>query len=146
MVHIPFKGDAPLQPALISNQVQYAFLTPIALMSHVKAGRVRALAVTGTRRASIAPEVPTMAEAGYPGAEYVGWIGIFAPAGTPRDIQVRISGETQRALKAPDIVKRLPGWGGDAAGTTPEEFTKRFHSDIDTFRRIVKEAGISLKN
>jgi len=142
VVHVPYKGDAPLQPALISNEVQYAFLTPIALMNHVRSGKVRALGVTGSRRASIAPDVPTMAEAGYPGVELTGWIGIFAPGGTPREILLRIAEETQRTLKLPDIAPRVPSWGGDPAGTTPDEFEKRYHADIAKYRRIVKEAGI----
>jgi tripartite-type tricarboxylate transporter receptor subunit TctC len=142
VVHVPYKGDAPLQPALISNEVQYAFLTPIALMNHVKSGKVRALGVTGSRRASIAPDVPTMGEAGYPGVELTGWIGVFAPGGTPRDIVARIAEETQRTLKLPDIAPRVPSWGGDAAGTTPDEFEKRYHADIAKYRRIVKEANI----
>ncbi|MFM9972838.1 MAG: Bug family tripartite tricarboxylate transporter substrate binding protein [Burkholderiales bacterium] len=142
VVHVPYKGDAPLQPALIANEVQYAFLTPIALMNHVKSGKVRALGVTGSRRASIAPDVPTMGESGYPGVELTGWIGVFAPGGTPREILVRIAEETQRALKLPDIAPRVPSWGGDPAGTSPDEFEKRYHADIAKYKRIVKEAGI----
>ncbi len=144
VVHVPYKGDAPLQPALISDEVQYAFLTPIALMQHVKAGRVRALAVTGARRASIAPEVPTMAEAGFPGVEFTGWIGVFAGGGTPRDVLGRIADDTQRILKMPDIVARVPGWGGEAAGTAPDEFEARYRADIARYARIIKEAKIPL--
>jgi len=144
VVHVPYKGDAPLQPALITDEVQYAFLTPIALMQHVKAGRVRALAVTGARRASIAPEVPTMAEAGFPGVEFTGWIGVFAGGGAPREVLARIAEDTQRILKMPDILARVPGWGGEAAGTTPEEFEARYRADIAKYARIIKEAKIPL--
>ena len=143
-MHVPYKGDAPLQPALITDEVQYAFLTPIALMQHVKAGRVRALAVTGARRASIAPDVPTMAEAGFPGVEVTGWIGVFAGGGAPREVLARIAEDTQRALKMPDILARVPGWGGEAAGTTPDEFDTRYRADIAKYARIIKEAKIPL--
>jgi tripartite-type tricarboxylate transporter receptor subunit TctC len=144
VVHVPYKGDAPLQPALISDEVQYAFLTPIALMQHVKAGRVRALAVTGKRRAVIAPEVPTMAEAGFPAIEFTGWIGVFAGGGTPREVLARIAEDTQRILKLPDIAARVPGWGGEAAGTTPEEFEAHYRADIARYARIVREAKVPL--
>jgi tripartite-type tricarboxylate transporter receptor subunit TctC len=142
VVHVPYKGDAPLQPALIANDVQYAFLTPIAVMQHVKAGRLRAIAVTGTKRASIAPDVPTIAEAGLPNAEYVGWMGVFAPGGTPREALEAIAGETIRILKMPDIAPKVPGWGGEAAGTTPDEFAARYRSDVAKFARIVREARV----
>ena len=144
VVHVPYKGDAPLQPALISDEVQYAFLTPIALMQHIKAGRVRALAVTGMKRASIAPDVPTMTEAGFPGVELTGWIGVFAGGGAPREVLLKIAEETQRALKMPDIAPRVPGWGGEAAGTTPDEFEARYRADIAKYSRIVKEARVPM--
>ena len=142
VVHVPYKGDQPLQPALITDEVQYAFLTPIALMQHVKAGRVRALAVTGGRRASIAPEVPTMTESGFPGVEFTGWIGTFAGGGTPRDVLTRIADDTQRILKMPDILSRVPGWGGEPAGSTPDEFEARYRADITKYLRIIQEAKI----
>jgi tripartite-type tricarboxylate transporter receptor subunit TctC len=141
-VHIPYKGDAPMQPALIGNEVQYAFLTPTAVLGHVKAGRLRALAVTGATRAAVAPDVPTMAEAGLPGAEYIGWISIFGTGGTPREVLGRVSDETARALKMPDIASRVPGWGGEPAGTTPEEFSARYRADIARYSRIMREAGV----
>ena len=144
VVHVPFKGDAPLQPALISDQIQYAFLTPIALMQHIKSGRVRALGVTGQKRGLIAPDVPTMAEAGFPGVEVTGWIGVFAGGGTPREVLVRIAEETQRALRMPDIVARIPGWGGEAAGTMPEDFEARYRADIVKYARIIREAKVPL--
>jgi len=144
VVHVPYKGDSPLQPALISDEVQYAFLTPIALMAHVKSGRVRALAVTGGRRASIAPDVPTMAEAGFPGVEFTGWIGTFAGGGAPREVLTRIAEDTQRILKMPDILARVPGWGGEPAGSTPEEFEARYRADIAKYARIIREARIPL--
>ena len=144
VVHVPYKGDAPLQPALISDEVQYAFLTPIALLQHVKSGRVRALAVTGNQRAAIAPDVPTIAEAGYPGVELLGWIGVFATAGTPREVLLRIADDTRSILKIPEVAARVPGWGGDASGSTPDEFSARYRADIAKYARIVREAKIPM--
>jgi tripartite-type tricarboxylate transporter receptor subunit TctC len=142
VVHVPYKGDAPLTPALLAGEVQYSFLTPTAVLQHIKAGRLRGLAVTGTSRAAIAPDVPTMGEAGLPGVEYVGWIGMFAPGGTGRDILGRISDESIRSLKMPDILERVPGWGGEPAGTTPEQFGARYRADIAKYSRIMREAGV----
>jgi tripartite-type tricarboxylate transporter receptor subunit TctC len=144
VVHVPYKGDVLLQPALISGQIQFATLPPIAVIQHVKAGRLRALAVTGNRRVAIAPDVPTMIEAGVPNFEFTGWIGLFAPAGTPRDVLGRISSETISILHMPDIIERVPGWGGEPAGTTPEEFAARYRSDIAKYARIIKEAHVPL--
>ena len=103
VVHVPYKGDVGLQPALISGEVDFSFLPPIAAIQHMKAGRMRVLAVTGTSRVAIAPDVPTMIEAGVPNFEFIGWVGIFAPAGTPMDIQHRISGDMIRMLAMPDV-------------------------------------------
>jgi len=144
VVHIPYKGDVLLQPALISGQIQFATLPPIAVLQHVKAGRMRALAVTGKVRVSTSPDVPTVAEAGVPNFEFTGWIGLFAPAGTPSDILGRISAETIRLLGTPDILERVPGWGGEPAGTTPEEFAARYRSDIAKYARIIREAKVPL--
>ncbi len=146
VVHVPYKGDAPLTPALIAGEVQYAFLTPIAVLQHVKSGRLRGLAVTGSARVSIAPDVPTMAEAGLPGVEYVGWMAVFAPGGTPREVVARISEDAMRAVKMPDIQERFPAWGGEAAGTGPEEFGARYRADIAKYARITREAGVPTLN
>lgn len=144
VVHVPYKGDVLLQPALISGQIHFATVPPNAVLQHVKAGRMRALAVTGKTRVSTAPDVPTMVEAGVPNFEFTGWIGLFAPAGTPRDILGRISAETIRSLGAPDIIARVPGWGGEPAGTTPEDFAARYRADIAKYAKIIKEANVPL--
>ncbi len=144
VAHIPYKGDVLLQPALISGQIQFAILPPNAVLQHIKSGRLRGLAVTGNTRAAIAPDLPTMVEAGVPNFEFTGWVGFFAPAGTPRDILGRVSAATIRVLGMPDIISRVPGWGGEPAGTTPEEFAARYRSDLGKFAKIVKEAGVPL--
>ena len=144
VVHVPYKGDAPLMPALLNGEIQFGFLTASAVLPHAKTGRLRALAVTGRTRVSTAPDLPTMMEAGVPNFEFESWIGLFAPAGTPGDILGAISAETARALKQPDMIARLPGWGGDAVGSTPDAFAARYRGDIAKLGKVVSEARIPL--
>lgn len=144
VVHVPYKGDVGLQPALIGGEVHFSFLPPIAALGHMKAGRMRVLAVTGLQRVATAPYVPTMVEAGVPNFEFIGWVGLFAPAGTPRDVERRISNDMKQMLAMPEVAERVPGWGGVAAGTTPEEFTARYRADVAKFVRIVREAKVPL--
>ncbi len=144
IVMVPYKGDAQAVPALIANEVQLEFPNPTTAAQLIKAGKLRALAVTGTSRGAAFPDVPTTAEEGYPDINYVGWVSLFAPAGTPRDILEKISAEVVRDLRMPDIVERLPGWGGEAAGTTPAEFTAKYHADIARYTKIIREANIPL--
>lgn len=144
VVHIPYKGDAPLMPALLNGEIQFSFLTASAVIPHAKAGRLRALAVTGRSRVGIAPDLPTMNEAGVPGFEFESWIGLFAPGGTPPDILAALSAESARALQQQDIIARLPGWGGDAVGSSPEAFAARYRGDIAKLGKVVSEARIPL--
>ncbi len=146
VVAIPYKGDAPLAQALVAGEVQFGFMVPTNAVENVKSGRLRALAVSGAERGSVFPNVPTVKEAGLPDFEYIGWAGLFAPAGTPRDILAKISSEVARVLRLPDVVARLPAWGGDAAGTTPEQFAAKFKSDVAKFARVVRESGIPPQN
>jgi len=144
IVMVPYKGDAQAVPALLSNEVQLEFPNPTTAVQLVKSGKLRALAVTGTSRGGAFPDVPTTAELGYPDINYVGWVSFFAPAGTPHDILEEISSETARALRMPDIVERLPGWGGEAAGTTPAQFAAKYRADIARYTKIIREANIPL--
>ena len=141
---IPYKGDAPLVPALLTAEVDMSFLPPTGVVEHVKAGRLKALAVTGNARGSAFPDVPTTTEAGQPEAAYVGWVSLFGPGGTPRDILAKVSSETARVLKLADIAARLPGWGGEAAGTSPDEFAAKYRADIARYARIIKAANVPL--
>ena len=142
IVMVTYKGDAQTVPAMLSNEVQMGFSPPTTVVQHVKTGRLRALAVSGAARGAAFPDVPTVTEAGYPDATYNGWVGFFVPAGTPRDILNKISSETARALRLHDVAERLPGWGAEAAGTTPEEFAARYRADIARYARIIKDANI----
>jgi tripartite-type tricarboxylate transporter receptor subunit TctC len=144
IVAIPYKGDAGVVPALLSGEIQFAFSAPVTVFEHVRAGRMRAIAVTGNTRGSGFPDVPTTAEAGFPDVSYVGWVGFFAPGGTPRDILNKIAAETARDLRMPDVAARLPGWGGEAAGTTPDEFAAKYRADVARYAKIIKDANVPL--
>jgi tripartite-type tricarboxylate transporter receptor subunit TctC len=143
IVSVPYKGDAPIFPALMTNEVQIAFLPPATSAPQVKAGKIRALAVTGNTRQSAFPGVPTIAEAGQPGATYEGWVALFGPAGLPRDIATKIAADGARAVKAPDIQDKL---GGDPAGSTPDEFATKFRTEVVRYAKVLKEAKVPLQD
>lgn len=142
VVHVPYKGDAPLTPALLSNEVQFAFLPSQAALPPMRAGKLRALAVTGASRSASAPEVPTMIESGVPDFEFIAWVGLFVPGGTPRDIVNKIAAEAARILRTPEVAKHVAASGTEPAGTTPEAFAARYRAEIDLFAKIIREAKI----
>jgi tripartite-type tricarboxylate transporter receptor subunit TctC len=143
-VHVPYKGDAPLQPALISGEVQFAFLPLSAAVQHVKAGKMRALGITGSKRGSALPDVPSLVEQGLPEFDINGWIGIFGPPGMPRELVAQIRNDFARAARSPDVMEKWPGWGYEVVAGTPEEFNAKYLSDIKVFSRIVREANIPM--
>ena len=142
MVHVPYKGSTLAHPDLLSGRVSMMFDTVAAIMVQVKAGNVRALAVTSTKRSSIAPSVPTMAEAGLPGYETSTWGGILAPAGTPKAIVARLNAEINKALSAPDVVQRLQEAGVEASGGTPQQFTDFIQAEMVKWAKVAKDAGV----
>ena len=144
MVHIPYKGDAPLFSALLGGEVLLAFVPPVTGLPHIKGGRLRALAVTSAKRSPTLPDVPTVAEAAVPGFEYTGWLAILAPAGTPRDVVNKIQGDFARILAMPDIKDRTVNWGYEPVGSTPNEFSARLRADIARYAGVIKEAKIPL--
>jgi len=146
MLHVPYKGDALLSPALLSGEVDAAFLPLSAALPHAKSGKLRILAMSNEVRSPTIPEVPTFAEAGLPGFELVGWLGIFVPAKTPAEIVNRIRSEMARAIRLPEVKERLPAWGYEAVGSTPEEFTAKFRNDLATYAKIIKDARIPLQD
>jgi tripartite-type tricarboxylate transporter receptor subunit TctC len=141
MVHIPYKGGSPAVADLLSGQVALSFATVLETLSHVKSGRVRALAVTSAARSIAYPELPTVAEAGVPGYESISWLGLFAPAGTPGDIVNRISSDVQRVIRLPEVKERLLAQGAEPIGTSPEQFALALRSDIAKYARIIRESG-----
>ncbi len=143
--HVPFKGSAPAVTAMLGGQVDFAFAVAPDALAHVKAGKLRALAVTGAKRAAPLPDVPTMAEAGVPGYEATAWFGYLAPAGTPREIVDRLNAEIARALASPDVRDRLaPGGLSELPGGSPEAFGELVKSEIAKWSRVVKESGAKI--
>jgi tripartite-type tricarboxylate transporter receptor subunit TctC len=142
--HVPYKGDAPLMPALLSNEVQLAFVPMAAGLPHVKAGKLRPMAMTGAKRSATIPDVPTMVEAGAAGYELAGWLAYFGPAGMPRDVVMKFNTEAAKIVHSPDIVSKLPGWGYEPVGGTPEELDAKVRGELAKFARLTKQANIPL--
>ncbi len=141
MVHIPYKGGAPAVADLISGQVPLSFATVLETIQFVKAGKVRALAVTNNRRSAALPDLPTISEAGLPGYQSISWLALFAPAGTPKDIVNKLSAETVRILKLPDVRERLLAQGAEPIGSTPEQLASILAADIAKYARVIRESG-----
>lgn len=145
MRHVPYKGVAPALPDIFSGQVATIFDSVQTMMPHVKSGKLRALAMTSAKRWPAAPDVPTMAEAGYAGMTGGSWIGLLAPAKTPKDIVDRLSAETQQVLQVPDVHAKLIEYGIDPVGGTPEQFDAFMRGEAIRWSAVVKKAGIRLE-
>jgi tripartite-type tricarboxylate transporter receptor subunit TctC len=141
MQHIPYKGSGPMIPDLLAGTIQLSFENITTAYPQAKAGKVKALAVTSTKRSFVAPEVPTMAEAGLPGYDISSWQAMYAPAGMPKDIVSRLHAETAKILRAPENAKKLQELGLDAGGITPEELTAFMRNEIPRLGKVVKESG-----
>jgi tripartite-type tricarboxylate transporter receptor subunit TctC len=142
IVHVPYKGVAPASVDLISGQVQMMAGDLSTLIPHVTAGRMRALAVTGAKRSPLLPQVPTVAESGVPGYEASGWFGILAPAATPRPIVERLNGAIVKGLAAPDAHKSLSRFGGEAGGSTPEQFAAHIRGEAAKWGKLIRQLGL----
>ena len=142
ILHVPFKGAAPAANALIAGNVQIAFASPANVMEHVKTGRLKAFAVMTASRSRFAPEIPTMIESGYPDIDISAWLGLFLPAGTPREIIDRLNESVAKGLAAADTREKLGLQGIDAVSNTPEQFLAFVQADISRSARIVKAADI----
>jgi tripartite-type tricarboxylate transporter receptor subunit TctC len=142
IVRIGYKGAGPGLNDLIANQIQVMFPTAGAAAPHVKAGRVKALAVTSADRSSIAPQLPTIAESGLPGYESLAIYGIFVPAGTPRALVTRLNGEIVRVLGSADVKEKFFSMGMEAVGGTPEQLAVRVKADRVRMGRVIRDAGI----
>ncbi|HYT97348.1 MAG TPA: tripartite tricarboxylate transporter substrate binding protein [Casimicrobiaceae bacterium] len=140
MTHVPYKGSAPALTDLIGGQVQLMFDNLPSSLAFIKAGKLRAIAVTGATRAPALPDVPTVADT-VPGFEASSWFGILAPAGTPRDIVMKINGETSKWLASPDAKEKLAAQGANVAGGTPEDFAKHIQAETAKWAKVVKESG-----
>ena len=140
LVHIPYKGAAPATTDLLSGQVTLMFNNMLSAMPQVKAGRLRAVAVTSSKRSAAAPELPTIAET-VPGYEASGWYGALAPAATSKELIGRLNAEMNRIMKMPDVTQRLAGDGVEAVGTTPEQFGAYLKQEVAKWGKVVKASG-----
>ncbi len=144
LVHVPYKGTTPALTGLLSGEVSVMFFTVVGIEPHAKTGRARVLAVTTPKRSALLPDLPTMAEAGFPGFEVTSWFGLLAPAGTPAAIITRINAETTKALALPEVGAALKKLGFDAVGGTPEQFAAHIKSEVERFTKLVKATGITV--
>ncbi len=142
MVHVPYKGQGPALIDLLAGHVPLMMVTTLNALPHVKNGRLRAIGVTGAKRASVAPDIPTIAEAGVPGYEVVQWFGVLAPVNTPRDIIARLHAGIVRAVQDPAIKERFISDGAETVGSTPEEFAAVIRADLSKWSKVIKDAGI----
>jgi len=145
MVHVPYKGLAPALTDLLSGQVQLMFSSVVAILPHIKAGKLRALAVTGEKRMASLPDVPTVAESGFPGYEASSWYGILAPAGTPHEIVARLNAEFSKALAQPEVRNNLLADGAEPVGDTPEEFAAYIRSEKERMGKLIRDAKIRME-
>ena len=141
MVHIPYKGAAPAIVDLLGGQVSLAFVSLPAALPHIRAGKLTAIGTSGAQRSAVAPDVPTIAEAGFPGYELENWYGLLAPAGTPRTVVTKLNGEVVKILQTPDVKERLNSQGFEIRTSTPEKFAAYIKSEIVKWAKIVKDSG-----
>ncbi len=145
MLHIPYKGSAGVLADLIGGQIVLTMDNMPPYVPQVKAGKIRALAVSTTRRSPAVPEVPTVAEAGVAGYDSGAWFGLVAPANTPKDIVNKLSRETARILKLPDVSARLADLGAEPVGGTPEQFSAHMKAEIAKWAKVIKDASVELQ-
>jgi tripartite-type tricarboxylate transporter receptor subunit TctC len=142
---VPFKGSGPVSAAVLGNQVPFGVVDVTSAISNVRAGKLRALAVTSKKRIAAAPDVPTFAEAGIPGYEAIGWFGLVAPAGTPGDIVQRLNRETASALKDPQVSKIATDAGTEPFTTSPQEFSAMIREETRKWGEVIKSGNIRLE-
>ena len=142
LVHVPYNGAGPAIAAVVAGHVPMAISSTPPASAHIGEGRLRAIAVTGETRSQSLPDVPTMAEAGYPETKGDQWVGVLAPAGTPKDIIAVLNREIAKALASPDIKERFPTLGFTPVGSSPEEFASLIRSDMDRWGKVIRAANL----
>ena len=145
MTHVPYKGGGPALVDLIAGQIQIVFATPQAGLPHVKAGRIRGIAVTTAERVAAAPDIPTAAESGVPGYEVTNWHGLIGPKGLPRPIVDRLNAEVNKAIKGKDLDEKLSANGVSAVGGRPELLYDLIRREVDQWRQVVSAAGVKIQ-
>jgi tripartite-type tricarboxylate transporter receptor subunit TctC len=142
MVHVPYKGTGPALIELLGGHLSLMFDVIMTSLPHVQAGKLRTLAVSSLKRSPTAPQVPTIAESGYPGFEAIVWFGLFAPTGTPPEVIRKVNEETARVLSAPAMRELLASQGADIVASTPPVFAARVGAEIVKWRKVIQDAGI----
>jgi tripartite-type tricarboxylate transporter receptor subunit TctC len=145
IVHIPYKGSAGVLTDVMGGQIAVTIDNMPPYIPQVKAGKIRALAVSTGKRSSAMPDLPTIAEAGVPGYEAGAWFGLLAPAGTPKPIVAQLSAESARIIKLPDVSKRVSELGADPVGSTPEQFAELIKTEIAKWAKVIKDANVELQ-
>lgn len=144
LVHIPYKGTAPAMTELIAGQISAMFNSMPSVLPHIATGRLRGIAVGSAKRSPAAPHIPTVAEAGYKGFQYVTWYALLAPAAVPKDVIAKINAESVRALSNPEMVQRLSSQGAEPAPGTPEELARFMRAEYEDWKKVIKAANIKL--
>jgi tripartite-type tricarboxylate transporter receptor subunit TctC len=145
MLHVPYKGEGPLNPDLLAGRVHSSFLSTLSGISNAKEGRLRALAVLLEKRSALLPDVPTIAEAGVPEVTVRQWAGVFGPPKLPREIVERLNKEVNVAVSRADVREKLQSYGYAAEGSTPERLLEINRDDLALWRKLVREANIPLE-
>ncbi|HEY2246139.1 MAG TPA: tripartite tricarboxylate transporter substrate binding protein [Bradyrhizobium sp.] len=146
IVPVAYRGTTAFIPDLLAGRVTMSFANIVNVIPLAREGKLRALAITSTKRSALAPDLPTMAESGFPGFEAVPWFGLLAPAGTPKDIIDKLYGETAKALATPEIRKKFDELGLEPVGNTPAEFAAVIKKETPEWAKVIKDAGIKLGN
>lgn len=145
MLHVPYKGSSPALTAVMSGEIQIVLAGLATILPHSRSGKVKALAVTGEKRAGIAPELPTVAESGVPGYAFDVWYGLVFPGGTPRAIVTKTQAEVVKQLKSPEVSSRFAGAGVEPQTNTPEAFAELIRREVVTWTKVVKAANIKVE-
>ncbi len=144
LLHVPYKGSGPLTTDLLGGQITMSFDTITPVLPHIKAGKLRALAVTTSKRSGALPDVPTLDEAGLPGFNLGTWFGVLAPAGTSRDIVARLNTEIVKIINSPEFRKRMEDIGAEPVGNTSEQMAQQIRDDTERFAELVRKAKVSI--
>ncbi|HWU85008.1 MAG TPA: tripartite tricarboxylate transporter substrate binding protein [Rhodocyclaceae bacterium] len=144
MAHVPYKGSAPAIADLLGGHVPMMFDSTVAVTPHIKSGKLRAIAVTGARRSSLFPDVPTFGESGFAAVESYAWYGLFGPANMPKDLLAKVNAEAQKAMKQPDFQKILADTGSEYVGDSPENFQAFVKAEAQKWGRVVKASGATV--
>jgi tripartite-type tricarboxylate transporter receptor subunit TctC len=145
LLHVPYKGGNPAVTAVIGGEAQGVFNVITGVLPYARTGKLRALGVSSSKRADIAPDIPTIAESGVPGFEVIAWYNVFAPARTPREVTGKLNAEINRLLKTADVRERFQTLGVAPLGGTPEELGKYLEFEVTRWARLIKETGVKLK-